>query len=276
MKAPPRLTDPKSDASGFLRLLVHAGQTELPDAERMRALSARVGSLAGGGPAGAAGNGVGALGGGAAKGAGGAAALKVTAAVTLAAAVGGAAVLGLRQAPPPLREAPVEGAPAPLADPPALLPVVGRATLAAPPSPGSASERVSPVSPPVVVVVSTPKPAPLPTAGAGTAAPAPSAVAGHEGSNEVSAESEIALLQAARTALRDNPTAALALADRHAARFATGALAQEREVIAVEALLALNRREEAMERGQRFARDFPNSAHWTRIEALLRGSDHNP
>jgi hypothetical protein len=89
-------------------------------------------------------------------------------------------------------------------------------------------------------------------------------------------ESEIALLQAAQGALRDSPASALGLADRHASHFPTGALAQEREVIAIEALLALDRRDKASERAARFARDFPNSAHLPRIEALLRESDHNP
>jgi hypothetical protein len=88
-------------------------------------------------------------------------------------------------------------------------------------------------------------------------------------------ETEIALLQTAQSALRGSPLSALGLADRHAALFATGTLAQEREVIAIEALLALHRSDEATERAGRFFREFPNSAHRPRIEALLRGADHN-
>jgi len=259
MKAPPRLSDPKSGASGLLRLLVHSGQTDLPDPARMRTLAARLGPLAGGGIAGATGGGDGAVASGAAKGVGATAALKVGVAVTLAVAVGGGAIVGLRQTPRPTGEVPVSGASAPLARPPASAP------LAPAPSPESASEPVFPAHP-APVVASTPTPARLPTANAVTAASA---------APPVSAESEISLLQAAQAALRDNPTSALALADRHASHFATGALAQEREVIAIEALLALSRREEANERGARFARDFPNSAHRPRIEALLSGSDHN-
>jgi hypothetical protein len=264
MKAPPRLSDPSSDAPDLLRLLLRAGQTDVPDAARMRALSARLGPLVGGGAAGAAGGGGHAMAGGAAKGAGAAAAFKVGAGLMLAVAVGGGAVLGLQRAPRPTSEVPVPGISAPSATPVLLEP----STSATAPEPAVPS-----VALPVVVVASTRTPARLPSAVAETAgisaaspasAPAPSA------------ESEIALLQAAQAALRGNPTSALALADRHAVRFPTGALAQEREVIAIEALVALGRREEANERGARFARDFPDSAHRPRIEALLRGPDHNP
>jgi hypothetical protein len=262
MKGPPRLSDPKSDAPDLLRLLVRAGQTDLPDAARMRALSAQLGPLAGGGAAGAAGGG-GALAGGVAKGAGAAAAVKVGAGVMLAVAVGGGAVLGLQRAAPPTREVPVPSISVPIATPIAL-----EASASA-----SARESAVPTVLPLVVVASTRTPARPPNAAtetAGISAP-PSASA-----PVPSAESEIALLQAAQAALHGNPTSALVLADRHATRFPTGALAQEREVIAIEALVAMNRPEEASERGARFARDFPDSAHRPRIEALLRGSDHNP
>lgn len=82
--------------------------------------------------------------------------------------------------------------------------------------------------------------------------------------------SEIALLDAAQDALPSDPAAALVLADSHAARFPHGALAQEREVIAIEALSRLGRIDEAKHRARRFARDFPGSAHGPRIESLLR------
>lgn len=264
MKAPPRLSDPKSDAPDLLRLLVRAGQTDLPDAARMRALSAHIGALAGGGATAAAGSSGDAIAGGAAKGAGAAAAVKVGAGVMLAVAVGGGAVLGLQRASPPTRELPIPGISVPNAAPVALESSA---------SASSGESAVPTVALPVVVVASTRALARLPStateiaaisAQSSASAPAPSA------------ESEIALLQAAQAALRGNPTSALALADRHATRFPTGALAQEREVIAIEALVALNRREEASERGSRFARDFPDSAHRPRIDALLRGSDHNP
>jgi hypothetical protein len=58
-------------------------------------------------------------------------------------------------------------------------------------------------------------------------------------------------------------------------------LAQEREVICVEALVRLHRDAEARQRAQRFARDFPNSPHWPRIESFVSDPgiatpDHNP
>ena len=282
MKAPPRLSNPTSNASDLLRLLVQAGQTDLPDAERLRMVSARLGPLAGAGIAGAAGGG-GALGGAAAKGFGAAAALKVGAAVTLVVAVGGAAVVGVRQTQRSTKDLQTPGTWVPENHAPAL-PLTARSLPAPSVAPsGSASDQGAPGAAPALVAAPRRTPAPLPTTRTSMAATASSALdekstvpSSAATGSEPSAETEVALLQAAQAALRDNPTAALALANRHAGRFPSGALAQEREVIAIEALLAVHQRDEANERAARFAREFPNSAHRPRIEALLRAFDHNP
>lgn len=78
--------------------------------------------------------------------------------------------------------------------------------------------------------------------------------------------SEPALLEQARRALSASPATALALAGQHAARFPHGVLAQEREVIAIEALRRLGRNAEADRRAAAFARAFPGSAHQRMVE----------
>ena len=77
------------------------------------------------------------------------------------------------------------------------------------------------------------------------------------------------LLDRAQRALTTSPVAALALAEEHAARFAEGTLAPEREVIAISALVALGRRDEARSRADRFHTAYPGSAYLRRIEVLL-------
>jgi hypothetical protein len=79
----------------------------------------------------------------------------------------------------------------------------------------------------------------------------------------------VTLLRDAQDALRTAPAAALFLADEHAARFPAGVLAQEREVIAIEALIKTGRREEARARAARFLAAIPRTAYRPRVEALL-------
>jgi hypothetical protein len=77
------------------------------------------------------------------------------------------------------------------------------------------------------------------------------------------------LLQDAQDALRSDPARALALANQHAQRAPRGALAQEREVIAIEALVKLGRRGEARQRAARFEAAYPNSAQNRRVHLLV-------
>src|SRR5438309_116226 len=69
-------------------------------------------------------------------------------------------------------------------------------------------------------------------------------------SNAVTAESpsEIDLIREAQDLLRTDPARALAIAERHRTHFPTGALAEEREVIAIDALCRLGRLAEAKTR----------------------------
>lgn len=93
-------------------------------------------------------------------------------------------------------------------------------------------------------------------------------------STSFGSHAELALLARAQGALAGAPAAALALADEHEEKFARGALVQEREVVAIDALLRLGRRTEAVGRALRFHQQFPGSVHGRRIDVLLGNSDH--
>lgn len=90
-----------------------------------------------------------------------------------------------------------------------------------------------------------------------------------------SPEAELGLLVPARKLVAVEPARALALVERHRARFAHGVFAEEREVLAVEALVRLGRGQEARARAARFARAHPASAQRARLDALL-GNEGSP
>jgi hypothetical protein len=128
------------------------------------------------------------------------------------------------------------------------------------------------------VVAPAPKPAETPAAPSITAAPSvaadtPSAQPSTEPSpaprteQRSSAELEVALLERARSALKSNPQHALSLTVEHKLRFPGGALAQEREVIAIEALKRLGRSDQASLRAGEFEKNYPGSAHRRKLDA---------
>lgn len=80
---------------------------------------------------------------------------------------------------------------------------------------------------------------------------------------------EDALVGSAQRALRTSPARALALATEHARRFPDGALTQERELIAIEALVSIGRAAEARARGRAFLARWPSSAHAPRVRAIV-------
>ncbi len=84
------------------------------------------------------------------------------------------------------------------------------------------------------------------------------------------AREEARLLLAARRALALNPAAALARTDEHGRRFPDGALREERELVAVRALVALDRLGEARARADRFIAQVPTSIH---RPAMIRARD---
>ena len=80
---------------------------------------------------------------------------------------------------------------------------------------------------------------------------------------------ELALLERAQRVLRSDPAAALALAEEHRARMPRGALAQEREMLAIEALFRLDRDAQAQRRARAFEQRYPQSSHRPRLRDLL-------
>jgi hypothetical protein len=83
------------------------------------------------------------------------------------------------------------------------------------------------------------------------------------------ATAEARLLGQARAELARDPARALDLTREHRRRFASGALAQEREVIAIEALGRLGRRADAERRAREFGAKYPDSAHNKKVGASL-------
>jgi hypothetical protein len=77
---------------------------------------------------------------------------------------------------------------------------------------------------------------------------------------------EAALLERARDALRANPAAALALTREHDRHFPRGVLAEEREVIAIEALRRMGREAAAERRAAAFERRYRGSVHRQHME----------
>jgi hypothetical protein len=296
MTDPKRLIDPRSGAPAPLRKLLSAARTEFPDEARLDKLEARIGVLVGGVAAGAGS----AVGGGTSPGAVAAGAgipglMKVSAAVAVALAVGGGALVenlawmrpSAAESKPEVtaRVRPASSSPAidrprdtsasrptkplALAPPPASTTYGG----AAQPEPERSPEKTRL---PSVAGAARPSAA-FGNSGTPTSADAPPP----EAHVDHPQETEIDLLQAAQAALQADPGAAVRLADRHAVLFPTGTLAQEREVIAIEALVKLHLLDEARDRAARFFRAYPNSAHRPRIESVLKNDSgdarlHNP
>jgi hypothetical protein len=81
---------------------------------------------------------------------------------------------------------------------------------------------------------------------------------------------ERALLDPARSALeREDGATALAATEKHEHTFAYGILVQEREAIAIRALVMLDRASEARARADRFRRHFPDSVLLPTIESTI-------
>ena len=124
------------------------------------------------------------------------------------------------------------------------------------------------------VVPSSPSPArEEPRAAApGTRARAPAASNDNEGApltaNTV-VESEVELLKQARSALAADPLQAYALSERCRAQYPGGAFAQEREYIAISALVRLGRGNEAKSRASLFRMHYPSSAYLPRLARML-------
>ena len=145
----------------------------------------------------------------------------------------------------------------------------------APPGPSGRS-RPEPAPPPEPSAAPSPAPPPAaPPAPAPTSTPSRSASAGPgrtaqpEPRSADTLDEEVRLLQGARDRLAADPAGALRFADQHRVRFPRGVLAQEREIISIEALSHQGRDAEAQARADRFRRSYPGSAHLDRLPARV-------
>ncbi|CAN5893590.1 hypothetical protein BH11MYX4_BH11MYX4_60880 [soil metagenome] len=246
---PRRLLD-EGGAPGELRSLLRAGRSEVPNEAQMLALAAKLGVL--GGLGGLGGAGAAGAGGAGAKGAAGAGAaikaslaMKVIGTVALIGVAGGGAALVVRHGGETV-DAPVGIVASAAASPSARSSASAGA---------SASTRELASAAPTASVVPTSATSATTTATTNRVVESP--------------EAEVKLLERAQDALRTRPDEALALCADHVKRFPSGMLVQEREVIAVEALVKTGRKDEARARADRFKARFPGSSHTRRLEALL-------
>lgn len=154
-----------------------------------------------------------------------------------------------------------------------------------------AAQRPAPAPPPLIVGPSPPPPAaspplsPPPAAGplhvhrAGTGQAAQRRIASADrppppaGPPAADGAGELQLIEAAERALPANPELALSLLREHERRYPEGSLQQEREVIAVTALVAVGQRDRARDRADSFARQHPDSTYLPRLRRIISRGD---
>jgi len=242
---PPRLAEAVDEAPEQLRLLLQQAREDLPTETQLHRLALALAPYWATPAAGASTT---------ALGASGAKAVGVL--LIGGAALGGGAWVAL------------SGAPAPAEDP-ARAPAVRPASQAGPQVRSSADLAQPPTSPSRAVELGSEPGEPSSQAPAVLrSAPKAPVIPPRSGSARTttpSAPSEAQLLQAAQALLRNDPRRALALAREHERRFPNGALAQEREVITIEALGRLGRERDARARADEFRSRYPDSAHRRRV-----------
>jgi len=137
-------------------------------------------------------------------------------------------------------------------------PVVISAPSAEPPTPSPpAAGDVLPVAQGLRIGASRPQPAPVRPARGGVQAEPPS-----------DPEAELELLRRARGQLANTPQRALETTDQHHAQFRNGVFAQEREAIAIEALVRLGKHAQARQRTKAFHSRYPSSAYARRLDTI--------
>jgi len=161
---------------------------------------------------------------------------------------------------------PVGAEPAPVSAPsPPSAPAALAPALSAPP------ESPEPVSPEGTRIDE------LPSARTGepsrkTAAPAPV----RRNGSDVELEDELAIIDSARAALAaKRPETTLAKVEAYRRRFRGGQFNEEADVLEIQALVAMGRRDEANAKGQRFLASHPDSAYKRRAQSAL-GSEVTP
>lgn len=81
---------------------------------------------------------------------------------------------------------------------------------------------------------------------------------------------ELALLERARRVMAKDPRRALQLTQEHRRHYLSGQLAEERELLAIEALVKLGDTAQAQRRARAFERTHPNSVHIRRLGVILQ------
>ena len=134
----------------------------------------------------------------------------------------------------------------------------------------AAVPSVRPPTPSIPAVGPVPPTEPGSRVGARRPQPAPARLARSATQAEPSSdpEAELELLRRARGQLANTPQRALDTAEQHHAQFRNGVFAQEREAIAIEALVRLGRHAEARQRAKTFHARYPNSAYARRLETI--------
>jgi len=116
-------------------------------------------------------------------------------------------------------------------------------------------------------VIKTVKPA-VP-AKVATAPAAPATREAHENTGKLGAPSEMELLRRARAALAGRPRDAYALTEQHREHYPRGLFAQERDALAIEALLRAGDTEAARGLARKFVSAHPDSPHAHRFRETL-------
>jgi len=92
----------------------------------------------------------------------------------------------------------------------------------------------------------------------------------------VTGAEEASLLRSARQSLARSPERTLSLTDEHLRRYPHGILDQEREALAIEALMELGRYDVARTRARAFQRAYPESPYRARIQHALARAAADP
>lgn len=155
--------------------------------------------------------------------------------------------------------------------PPAPAPVAATAPSEPMVEPAPIAAAVEPEAAPIELATEVPAPAPSPrsTRRARAVASVPvRSTAEPEPAGDPLRE-EMALLARTREALPSDPTRSLALAEEGQRRFPSGIFAEERDAIAILALSAIGRADEARRRGERFLRAHPSGTFTERVRRAI-------
>jgi hypothetical protein len=145
-------------------------------------------------------------------------------------------------------------------------------TFRAPPAAAPVQRDLSPVVEPLHEATPVPVPDPPHPAARARTVRAARGAEKPQASEEDSLAREAALMTRAHAQLRRDPAAALATTGEHQRLYPRGALTQEREAVAVAALRALRRDDEARSRERELERAFPGSPYLSAPGSSAQGN----